>query len=1742
MLSTRAALIFGGSVLSPLLVLLLIQIILAAGEPPTPFLQFEGDVTLGGVPAPDGLEIRVRKDDATGDLAVLTPESIPTTVNGSYGKEQFFRVAGDDPTSGVTKLFFFVVVSGQEVPADMFDVDAAAFVPFVVFEPGFKELNLEVAVPPDLVQNLQILTPPTDNTPTAQFNPPLAPPIAGIKTYQVTTGGAFVDFKDPTLFFTECFDGTGDAIVCTEPIGTGAQTIQITFLNPLADGNYTLGVRVVDQTDLPGGVNEVLFLIVTTPPVASALVAPPDGQGFSTRTITFEWGLSPSPDIESYLLQVVLTGGAFTEAFVVNKVIPHPTTSDEVTFAFDGDFQWRLGARDAVGLEAPEGTLEVRSFSIRTEISEPLLLLPPDGALINDNTPFFDWLKPVTGDPTFYRLQVAVSGGLATPPFELDATITGDGQPPPTEFQTINPLADGPKEWRVLAGDDFGNTTTSDTRTFTLDATPPPAPVILEPADGSSDPDSTPDIIYTQVVDASAITYTLEIGTGVQPPTGDFVNPVLRVEGIPDDAVSSGGQQVIVFTVPVGQRLDPGDYLVHVRAEDTAGNDGTYSGINAFTVLPAVDLFLDAPIAARAGTEFDVPIRVEPRDQPVDLIRAFINFNPADLTVVSITAGTTLELVQTSDFSDALGTVDYVATTAGAGISGDFVLAVIRFKAGDPAGPDVPPTDIVFNDTDPRKTAAEFLGTPVLGTAFDAAVNILKPTVILRLENAKFSGPGFAGFSRGETVPVTVRLEPNGQKVTASDVHLDFEPRELQVVGVAPGGDTRLDQVILSQFDNTLGTVDFSAFTFGDPARDPAYDFVIVTFGTRRATQSLSVGFHQDLPSEFPRKTEASYLGVSVLDQVINFPVKIALGLRLESFVAPFQAQIPIIVRPNGNRVAAVAAFLNFPPGNVEVTSLIRVPTLETLLESEFDNPAGTLGYAAVTLGTPPLGQFNLAIVEATLSGDLTSAQILFHCYDASGDIIPGCDIFPRRTDAAFGGQSILDILTPLASLAPQPPDALQNLRRLTPDLDSTPTFAADLPPIFPPPGIKNLNLSIGGSGDVPGPSTIADADVVDVATLTCFDADGVETDCFEGAATVTIELNDALGDGRYSMALRAVDNLDQDGEEALLDLFTVDTTAPPKPTLQDPADGTFIGTQTPTLIWSKVVDILNDVFYNVQVDDTENFSSPVLAVQVGNPGTGAIVELLLQTPLDPAVGYFWRVESLDDAGAIEVTEVSTEQVEAEAEAGNTRGFTSAFSFTVDTQAPTAVTDLTLVTPLSDATPDFTFKRSTDDFGVDKYQVLVTSDIGPTPNSGDVPDSSCSDLTQLCSFSATSVLANGTFTITVIADDLAGNMSAPAALVFIIDTVLPTAPVDVALVPGSAITADLGTSIEFVWLESTDIGGSGVDFYNVVINPGGIPGTADFNPGTSDRFRTPFLTDGFYTLTVSAVDVAGNESPTATSDPTVIGRADVAQNLRLVPPLFVTDPRFEWEGPVSGDLRTYDILIPGVIDIPTDFKDPQFEATCPSGDCSVLGTSDTIQLRVIGPVPDGTHRFNVRVENLAGIKGEFVETEFNVDTTPPGPPAGLAVDSSETVTADDRTPVLTWGESSGDLLSGLDHYKITLTGQGTGAEVVEIFETDGLETTFTVPDQSALPDDQYTGQVQAVDVAGNESDPATAEFLVDLLPPSVPGLTRTTDDTSRQPDFDIDPPSVDDGSGLDHYDFLIQSDLPPIVVPQIMRH
>ena len=77
--SKRAAIILGGLVLNAIFISLLVQVILAGGPPPVPPQAFIGDVMVGGQPAEDGLEIRVKALDVGLNELIplqLTPDSV----------------------------------------------------------------------------------------------------------------------------------------------------------------------------------------------------------------------------------------------------------------------------------------------------------------------------------------------------------------------------------------------------------------------------------------------------------------------------------------------------------------------------------------------------------------------------------------------------------------------------------------------------------------------------------------------------------------------------------------------------------------------------------------------------------------------------------------------------------------------------------------------------------------------------------------------------------------------------------------------------------------------------------------------------------------------------------------------------------------------------------------------------------------------------------------------------------------------------------------------------------------------------------------------------------------------------------------------------------------------------------------------------------------------------------------------------------------------------------------------------------------------------------------------------------------------------------------------------------------------------------------------------------------------------------------------------------------------------------
>ena len=1078
-----------------------------------------------------------------------------------------------------------------------------------------------------------------------------------------------------------------------------------------------------------------------------------------------------------------------------------------------------------------------------------------------------------------------------------------------------------------------------------------------------------------------------------------------------------------------------------------------------------------------------------------------------------------------------------------------------------------------------------------MGNTFRTTVVILKRTVNLRLglqaSDIKFEDFGSFAFARDEVFDVIVRVEPNGQGISAVDALLDFDVSTLRVLAVTASGDGRIDQQLVSAFDNELGTIDFSTTITGDTPND--FNLVSVTFQAVKATQSLGAGFHR----EFPRKTDVALAvfiedegvldpSVSVLRDLFGFPLEIALQLRLTSFNS-FAADVFIQVRPNGNRISTVDAFLDYT-GDMTLADPVSAPgtAMELVLTADSDNENETVNYGALTLGDPPISEFDLAVIGASLTGDttgdLSAMQILFHCFDGAGDPIgsPDCTPpFPRNTQGAFEGSSVAARLVPLATLTPFPPGVLENLKKTTPGNDNTPTFQWDPPLIRPVAGIEAFSLSITGTGNPAGPSVVNEL-LNDANPPQCFGAGGSVVDCFveaeifnfDNVTFVEFTVPQAMTDGKYRLSVAAVDNLNQTGDETEIPLFSIDTGAPTVPVVTGNlgVDLAFTNDPQPLLEWETSTDGLtatSDLSYDVQVAFTQSFLGP----ETREITTGDLFWKVAKLETDRI--YWWHVRAVADAGTVPADPGVGGQGPLQSQPvvlpgrGNSSEFSTPIRFVIDTVPPSDPQSLQNLSTGGDTTPTFRWLRSTDPgfigsgdpanigSGVSFYEVVITGD-GVVVLTGKVPDGACDPLTNLCTFSG-DLAGNAAYSIGVSAVDVATNRSAAVTADFIVDTLAPSLPG----VPFLALqtSGDVGIDAQFGWVRSTDEGfpntGSGVDFYDVEINPGNITGTVDDSTCTTNdnecRFTGDELADGTYTVQVIAVDVATNQSGPSTLVDQFVGDPSKPQNLVQIGNRFVATGSFSWTGPDVGDVTTYLVTITGdTIPAPItgDFQDPRFfsSVTCNGAPCGVIGSGGVIEVTVLGTVltgglPDGSHSFGVAVD-LAGIVGEETAIPFQVDTTSPLPPSNLSLDAiqlNSLVKDDNRTPEFTWVASTGDtgdgvLGSGFSHYELTIDDIGLPDTADRVFFSEvGVQTgdtTFTLAPEDSLPDDQYRASVVAVDVAGNESAPATAEFFVDLLAPT--NLVKTGDETDRSPEIVWDD-STDAGLGVDKYRVRIES-------------
>ena len=422
-------------------------------------------------------------------------------------------------------------------------------------------------------------------------------------------------------------------------------------------------------------------------------------------------------------------------------------------------------------------------------------------------------------------------------------------------------------------------------------------------------------------------------------------------------------------------------------------------------------------------------------------------------------------------------------------------------------------------------------------------------------------------------------------------------------------------------------------------------------------------------------------------------------------------------------------------------------------------------------------------------------------------------------------------------------------------------------------------------------------------------------------------------------------------------------------------------------------------------------------------------------------------------------------------------------TYTVDTTPPGGPV---LVNPpnlparkafLKTPTPRFTWVKSSGDPFL--YRLLVTSgDIDNGPFDVDVDIVHPNIQAQVTTADA---LQDAVYQWRVIAGDRALNTASSVTRSFTVDTVAPGVPLLAA--PADELLIGTG-EVPFEWrAESGDA--DVFDFRLQVVVSGDDFNTGPFvvdevTPLEVTRF-TGDLVDDIYQWRVLSRDRAFNTADSAVRTFTV----DFTAPLLPVPsaPIgLISDstPLFQWDRSPSNDIASYRLLVVRSGDDPIV-------------DVLITGDPPAIQFQVVsgddlpGGLPDATYQWKLIAGDRALNTSSSVTAVFTVDTPPPATPTEL----TEVTVAIERIEIFTWKRSedivpptgTGGDQSGVVSYNVVVTGpqpeRGTVAQSTCNLGATGDRCQFVTPE---LIPANYNIAVIAVDLAGNESAPVTADF------------------------------------------------------------
>ena len=566
--------------------------------------------------------------------------------------------------------------------------------------------------------------------------------------------------------------------------------------------------------------------------------------------------------------------------------------------------------------------------------------------------------------------------------------------------------------------------------------------------------------------------------------------------------------------------------------------------------------------------------------------------------------------------------------------------------------------------------------------------------------------------------------------------------------------------------------------------------------------------------------------------------------------------------------------------------------------------------------------------------------------------------------------------------------------------------------------------------------------------------------------ASAAVPGGDLTADGTYYWQAKATDNQGVSSAFSSSRSFTVDTTAPPVPTIDSgPGAGSTSGP---------------DVTFTFS--DSEGGAT--FEVQLDGGGWNAMASPKSYASLSDG-SHTFQVRAVDALGntssafsrtwTVDATAPALPTIDSGPAASSTSGKNVSFGFSdsegtatfevqLDGGGYTSATSPQAYTNLSDGSHTFQV-RAVDVYGNTSsavsrtWTVDATAPPAPTIDSGPAAASTSgpsvsfgfSDTEGTATFevqidgggfaSSTSPkayagLSDGSHTFQVRAVDAFGNTSSATSRTWTVDATAPPAP---TIDSGPAASSTSGKNVSFGFSDT-----EGTATFEVQLDGGG------YTSATSPQAYTN-LSDGSHTFQVRAVDVYGNTSSAVSRTWTVDATA---------PPLATID-----SGPAAASTSGPSVSF--------GFSDTEgtatFEVQLDGG-----GFASSTSPKAYAGLSDGSHTFQVRAVDAFGNTSSATSRTWTVDATAPPAPS---IDSGP-AGASTSGPTVSFGFSDSE---GSTTFEVSLDG--------------GAWLSGSSPQlYSGLSDGSHTFQVRALDAYGNTSSATSRTWTVDATAPPAPSI------------------------------------------------